>query len=119
MSNLDNSSLAELLLDIWIKVLEKLNIKQERESSLTGIIQTCMKVKDYSTPLKQYLLIEERSLYRNEIIRLTRQAIEYCLVNGDQLDTSLMVALVCNDRKYFILYARLIKYYIFFLAKHN
>jgi hypothetical protein len=27
--------------------------------------------------------------------------------------------LVCNGRKYFILYARLIKYYIFFLAKHN
>lgn len=40
-------------------------------------------------------------------------------MNGDQLDTSLTVALVCNGRKYFILYVCLIKYHTFFLAEHN
>ena len=48
-----------------------------------------------------------------------RQALEYYFVNGDQLDTSLTVALVCNGRKYFILYVRLIKYYTFFLNVFN
>lgn len=77
LSKLASANPTNLPIDVWIEVLDRSSVK---ESVATVLL--IMEVEDWRTPIKEYLFIETLPSNRNEIIKLTKGASGYCLIDG-------------------------------------